>query len=330
MRTSTRWMGWVICLLAIHHVAMAHEIRPAYLEIKETSTHQYDVIWKVPLLNQRIPDLTPTLSGGKLTMLQERQIVQAFQRHYQLETADGIGGLTLRIERLEETLIDALVNIQLLSGEQYSLLIQPSRPSVVIPVSTSRWQTAMTFGVLGIEHILFGWDHLLFVLGLFLIIKSRTLLLMTITGFTIAHSITLVLSSLGHVTLPTAPVETVIALSVVFLAREYLCALKGETSMTLRYPWIVAFTFGLLHGFGFAGALSSIGLPQHALTSALVAFNLGVELGQVLFIGLLLVITWSLSQLKWRRTPWISAGPGYAIGSLASFWFITRLLDIVA
>lgn len=309
----------------------AHEIRPAYLEIKEDSINSYSVFWKVPLLDGRVPDIYPIFEDpndfieGKST-----STFQAQTTFYNLRTQKDIGGSQVSIHNLEKTLIDAIVRFERSSGEIHTFLIQPSSSKAIIPTSSNVWQIARTFGILGIEHILLGWDHLLFVLGLLLLIKSRSLLITTITAFTIAHSITLILSSLGHVSLPSAPVETVIALSVLFLGREYVMEQKGEESLTARKPWLIAFIFGLLHGFGFAGALSDIGLPNHALFSSLLSFNLGVEIGQIAFVGILILFYHLFKRvLRPAILPTVKIIPGYIIGGIASFWFIGRLLDIV-
>ena len=179
---------------------------------------------------------------------------------------------------------------------------------------------------LGIEHILLGIDHLLFVLGLLLLVQGVGPLIKTITSFTVAHSITLGAATFDLISLPSAPVEAVIALSILFLAREYISVKEGKDSLTAQYPWIVAFTFGLLHGFGFAGALSEIGFPQKEVPLALFTFNIGVELGQLLFIGVVYLclffwkkLNWSLPNGSWRIVP-------YAIGTVASFWLVERVL----
>ena len=178
-----------------------------------------------------------------------------------------------------------MVQINLKDDISYSFLLQPDQTTYIVPKEPSRWQVVKLYTKLGIEHILIGIDHLLFVLGLLLLVNGFRLLIQTITAFTLAHSITLALSALDLVHIPQAPVEAVIALSIVFLAREYLMVLRGQDSLTARYPWIVAFSFGLLHGFGFAGVLQEIGLPQQDVPLALLTFNLGVEIGQLIFIS---------------------------------------------
>ena len=254
--------------------------------------------------------------------------MQSFSTMYEMKCTTDLGGSKIVIDNLERTLIDVVVRMERKSGEMHTFMIQPDKPFGIVPTQSSSLQVMSTFGILGIEHILFGWDHLLFVLGLLLLIRRRSLLLITITSFTLAHSITLALSSLGKVSLPSAPVETVIALSVIFLAHEYLS--DQEESLTARYPWSIAFIFGLLHGFGFAGALSEIGLPRHALTASLFSFNVGVEVGQLLFVVAIYIL---YRALKFVTRPPILENvqkfSAYFIGCIASFWFIERLYGIV-
>jgi len=188
------------------------------------------------------------------------------------------------IEGLEKTITDVFVTISLLNGENESFLVRPNNPSFKFMLNRSMWQIIQDYIIIGVEHIWFGYDHLLFVLCLLFLISGTSTLIKTITAFTVAHSITLAASVLGLVMLPSAPVEAIIALSIIFLAVEIIQQRKGNKTFTAEYPWIVAMIFGLLHGFGFAGALDDVGLPQNAIPMSLLGFNLGVEVGQVLFI----------------------------------------------
>ncbi len=327
-----KWIWTTVLMVVVTSIGYSHEVRPAYLEIKEVGDYNYRVIWKVPLLNQRVPDIQPIIGDGhNLTSYNQKREMEALMDYKDLVLSEDIGGLSLRVTNLEKTLIDVIVRLERANGEIHTFLIQPSDPEVIIPTSSSPWQVAKTFGILGVEHILLGWDHLLFVFGLMLLIRKRRLLITTITAFTIAHSITLIFASLGILRLPSAPVETVIALSIVFLGREYILMQRGERSMTAERPWLVAFIFGLLHGCGFAGALASIGLPNHAVLTSLLSFNVGVEIGQLIFVASLLLLYFLVIRLMKIKMPrWAVEIPGYAIGGMASFWFITRLLDIVA
>ena len=186
-----------------------------------------------------------------------------------------------------------------------------------------------TYTILGIEHILSGFDHLLFVLALVLLVQGTRRLLVTITAFTAAHSLTLAGATLGWVHVPGPPVEASIALSIVFVASEIVHTRQGRYSVTQHYPWVVAFTFGLLHGFGFAGALAEVGLPQSSIPIALLFFNVGVEIGQLMFVGAVLAVIavgWRAGQrLRLSQPAWLWRIAPYAIGALASFWLVERV-----
>jgi hypothetical protein len=190
--------------------------------------------------------------------------------------------------------------------------------------SGSLRQTALRYLGLGIEHILLGIDHLLFVLGLLLIVRGPWMLIKTITAFTLAHSITLALATLGFVEVPSLPVDAAIALSIMFLGAEILRARQGRPGLAARAPWVVAFAFGLLHGLGFAGALTQLGLPPREIPLALLFFNVGVEVGQLMFVATFLVLAWALRQLRVSLPHPAAPLPAYAIGTLAAFWFIER------
>ena len=305
--------------------AFAHEIRPAYLEITQTSDSTYNVFWKVPAVNNQIPKITPQLPF-KLTETSNQNLVDSYIRQYTGIWNTSLSGETISIDKLDLTLIDALVQINLKEDISYSFLLQPDQTSYIVPKEPSRWQVVKLYTELGIEHILIGIDHLLFVLGLLLLVNGVRLLIQTITAFTIAHSITLALSALDLVHVPQAPVEAVIALSIVFLAREYLMVLRGHDSLTARYPWLVAFTFGLLHGFGFAGVLQEIGLPQQDVPLALLTFNIGVEIGQLIFISIILIFFKIYKSLNVTTPKWLINVVPYLLGAISSFWLIERIL----
>ena len=186
------------------------------------------------------------------------------------------------------------------------------------------------YTALGIEHILLGIDHLLFVLALLLIVRGPWMLVKTVTAFTVAHSITLALATLGFIHVPSRPVEAVIALSIVFLCVEIVHARQGRSGLAIRYPWVVAFAFGLLHGLGFAGALAEIGLPLSEIPIALLFFNIGVEIGQLMFVAAMLVVAWGLRHLQPKSWGWASAAPAYIIGTIATYWSIERAVAIFA
>jgi len=217
------------------------------------------------------------------------------------------------------------VHVEMLDGRKWTTIVHPSQAWVQLAASQSTFSVIGTYIVQGIRHILFGADHMLFVLGLLLIVKDRWMLLKTVTAFTIAHSITLAIATLGYADVPVVPLNAAIALSILFLGPEIVRSWRGESSFTIRNPWVVAFAFGLLHGFGFASALTSAGLPRHELPLALVSFNVGVELGQVGFIALILALERSFRTLEVRWPRWAQALPGYTVGSLGAFWTVQRL-----
>jgi hydrogenase/urease accessory protein HupE len=306
----------------------AHEIRPAYLQIVQKEQNIFEVYWKVPRMGDAVPRIQPVFpTGSELELLTNpNQTPDAAIYSYILTSPSGLRGQEISIKGLNRTLIDALVTISFSNGEKVSLLLQADKDSAIIPGEARSIDVIKTYVVLGIEHILLGIDHLLFVLALILITKGKWKILKTITAFTIAHSITLSLAALGLVSFPGAPVEAVIALSIVFLARELLQNLKGRETLTGSKPWIVAFVFGLLHGFGFAGALTEIGLPQQDIPLALAFFNIGVEIGQIIFVVVVLFI----AHLLGKKAYWpvfLRKAPAYAIGAVASFWVIERVLS---
>ena len=237
----------------------------------------------------------------------------------------GLDGGVIDIEGLERTSTDVLVRYDSANGVSGTHRLTASAPSFTVPSQPSRVEVAATYFLYGVEHILLGVDHLLFVLALLLLVKGWTRVVGTITAFTIAHSITLAAATLGIVHVPGAPVEAVIALSIVFVAAEIIHGRQGRPGAAARWPWIVAFTFGLLHGFGFAGALSNVGLPDRAIPSRCFFFNVGVEVGQLLFIAAAAVVFATASRVTIRPPRWAELVPPYAIGSVAMFWFMERV-----
>lgn len=325
MKTGVK-LTMLFALLMILESVWAHEVRPAYLQVHEVSPHVYSVLWKVPRTVDKVLDIQPRFEESfNLEKLVPPRILEAFVLYtYELSGPNNLANTSLTINQLNTTGTDVLVQIRLLNGEQHSFLLQPTSNSVIIPETPSKWQVARTYIVLGVEHILVGFDHLLFVLALLIITSGFKNLLKTITAFTLAHSITLSFSALGLASLPGPPVEAVIALSILFLALEILKIQKGEPSLTSRKPWLVAFSFGLLHGFGFAGALESIGLPQSEIPLALAMFNIGVELGQIIFVLAVLGVM-KITSSYLPKKGWIQKIPPYVIGSLAAFWLIERI-----
>jgi hydrogenase/urease accessory protein HupE len=239
--------------------------------------------------------------------------------------AENLRGQTLRIDGLETTLTDVLVRVAFTDGSTWVHRLTPRQPASLIPARPNAWSVAGTYLALGVEHILTGIDHLLFVLALLLLTTGTWRLVKTVTAFTVAHSITLGLATLGIVHVPSRPVEAVIALSIVFVAAEIVQARRGRAGLAAQMPWIVAFIFGLLHGFGFAGALSEVGLPEGHIPVALLFFNLGVEVGQLLFVAAVLALVAGTRRIPMVWPRWAGLVPPYAIGSLAMFWVIQRV-----
>jgi hydrogenase/urease accessory protein HupE len=307
--------------------ALAHEVRPAYLELHEDKAGEFRVLWKTPMRGELRLALSPVFSGKTqaLTPVTARQVGGAAVQTWRIRATEPLRGQTLRIDGLEATMTDALVRAEFADGTNWTKRFTPQEPAVTIPPRQSGWSVAGEYTQLGVEHILLGIDHLLFVLALLLITHGGWKLVKTVTAFTVAHSITLALAALGFVHVPQAPVEAVIALSIVFVATEILHAQQGREGITARAPWMVAFTFGLLHGFGFAGALSEIGLPQGQIPLALLFFNVGVEFRQLLFIAVSLSLIVLIRRIRFDFPGWAARVPPYAIGSLAMFWVIQRV-----
>jgi hypothetical protein len=307
--------------------ASAHEVRPAYLEIRELGAERYALLWKVPARGEMRLSLSVALpercvaDGAPL----RGDTGSAFTDRWRVRCAGGLAGQTIAIAGLEGTLTDALARFERADGSSQVERLTPAAPAFVVAAAPSALETALTYLRLGVEHIALGIDHLLFVLGLVLLVPDRRRLVLTITAFTVAHSITLAAATLGAARLAPAPVEAVIALSIVFVAGEILHARAGRAGIARRWPWVVAFAFGLLHGFGFAGALREVGLPQQAIPLALLCFNVGVELGQLAFVALVLAAA-QFARPRARSLPeWAERAPAYAIGAVAAFWTIQRV-----
>ena len=334
-----RRRAWSLSLAALAVVAFgtnasAHEARPAYLELTETLPDRYDVVWRTPVLaGVRLP-LVLQLPEGASNLVEPRlrELPDSVVERQIISAPGGLGGKRIEFVGLQATITDVLVRVQTRDGAHATTLVHPSQPWVEIAAARGPFAVARTYLMHGIDHILFGYDHLLFVFALILIVPNLRMLVTTVTAFTVAHSITLALATLGFVHVLGPPVEATIALSILLLACEIARSRAGEPSLIARWPWVVAFSFGLLHGFGFASALSEIGLPRGDIPLALFAFNVGVEVGQLVFIAAVL----ALLGLA-RRIP-ISDGVSrqarpvatYAIGTLAAFWFVERVAGFLS
>jgi len=312
-------------------IASAHELRPAYLELRQTEPDTFDVLWKVPAKGElrlglyvRFPE---DCTEPKLRTVYPTG--DAFIERWQVRCPGGLPGKRITVDGLATTLTDVLVRLQWSDGRTQTVRLDAGQTSFVVEAAPDWRQLAVAYTSFGVEHILLGIDHLLFVLGLMMIVRSLGTLVKTITAFTVAHSITLGLAVFGVVNVPPGPVEAAIALSIVFLGVEILRAHRGHKGLTYRFPWIVAFAFGLLHGLGFAGALTSLGLPAADIPVALLFFNVGVEMGQLLFVLFILVLAWPFRFLEVRWPKWSKTLPAYAIGTCATYWFLGRVAVIV-
>jgi hydrogenase/urease accessory protein HupE len=332
-KTAVRWFqslaaGVLLAGLAQTPGAWAHESRPAYLEVTETAPGRYDVLWRTPLLNGvrlpvaiRFPDdvrnVTEPVPRELSDSAVERRVIDAGK--------GGLAGKRIEFVGLQATITDVLVRVQVHDRPSSTTLVHPSQPWIEIAAVRGPVVVATGYLVSGIHHILLGVDHLLFVLGLLLIVKDRWMLVKTISAFTAAHSLTLAVATLGYASAPAAPLNAAIALSILFLGLEIVRSWRGETSLTIRYPWVVAFAFGLLHGFGFASGLTMMGLLRTEIPLALLMFNVGVEAGQLLFVMLILGLERAsrVLEVRWPRV--VEALPAYTVGSLGAYWTIQRV-----
>jgi hydrogenase/urease accessory protein HupE len=328
---------WALLLMpAITGIAQAHEVRPGYLELQQIGTGSYDLLWKVPAKGDKRLGLYVALpaqcnSAEPFT----RFVGDAFIERTRISCDSELVGSRIAIDGLAETRTDVLVRVQHLDGNTQTVRLTPSAPAFTVTGKASNWTVIKTYFGLGVEHILLGIDHLLFVLALLFLVGNWPRLIGTVTAFTVAHSLTLVAATLGWVNVPQTPVEAAIALSIVFVAVEIVHGQRGRRGIAARMPWVVAFVFGLLHGLGFAGALRETGLPEHAIPLALAFFNIGVEAGQLVFIAgvfalfSLLKAVFGNRQLSTAINTWQAAGrvslpAAYVIGTLAAFWVFER------
>ena len=317
-----------ILILVVSGVANADIFRPAYLELRELGNDQYDVLWKVPVLgnDQRLavhvkfPDGTEIL-GEPRSIFSDDALIERWRVSY----PGSLVGQVIGIEGSAAGVTDIIARVERLDGSSQVERLQAGRPQFEVRASAGISEIAWAYTVLGVEHILSGIDHLLFVFALLLIVRGGRRIIATVTAFTIAHSITLVAASLGWITIPGPPVEAIIALSIVFVAAEVIRGQKGEPGLTARAPWVIAFSFGLLHGFGFAGALAETGLPQTAIPLALLMFNVGVELGQLLFVAVVLICIGIGRKVFSDRPSWVTPVAAYGIGTIAMFWTLQRV-----
>jgi hydrogenase/urease accessory protein HupE len=318
------------------HSALSDEIRPSYLELRQTTSDTYSMLFKIPALGDDLrlaiyvnlpegtSDVTPPRIGFNSGAYIERR---------RITRNGGLAGQIIAIDGLSGTSTDVLVRIESLGGATQTERLSPTSPTFVVQDAPGAWQVAVTYLRFGIEHILFGFDHLLFVFALVILVRDWRRVALTVTAFTIAHSITLAAATLDMVNVPGPPVEAAIALSILLVAVEIVNARRGAPSLAARWPWLVAFCFGLLHGLGFAGALAEVGLPHHAIPIALLFFNLGVEIGQLAFVATVLAAGELFRRaiaLRFAPAPVQRAvnrrdvTAAYAIGTVSAYWLIER------
>lgn len=329
-------LGVLIGILS--SAAESHEVRPGYLELRQTAADTYDLLFKVPALSEELRlgiylslprgarDLLPARSSYSGGALIERRTIML----------PGLAGQSIGIDGLSATVIDVLVRLERMDGTTQTERLTPTNTSFPLKDAPGHGEVARTYLRLGVEHILFGIDHLLFVLALIILVRTWRRIAVTVTAFTVAHSITLAAATLGFVHLPGPPVEAAIALSIALVAGEIVNARRyARTSLAVRWPWIVSFAFGLLHGLGFAGALAEVGLPQNAIPLALLFFNLGVEVGQLAFVAVVMVAAWAARRIVKGPIqpttariayayPTVDVVAAYAIGAMATYWLIDR------
>ena len=332
-RSCCRWglLGWL--LLVLLRPAVADEFRPAYLDLHQIDGTRYDVLWKVPALDESVVlKVAPLFPAGAraMTPVQSIYAAGAVVRRWRMEIEGGLSGKTIEFWDGSGARLDVLVRLERADGStQLGRVLLPSEPRFLVTASPGAFEVVRTYTALGIEHILTGFDHLLFVLALVLLVQGVRRLIATVTAFTLAHSLTLVAATLGWMEVAGPPVEAAIALSIVFVAAEIVRSRQGRAGMTQHSPWAVAFVFGLLHGLGFASALAEVGLPQSAVPTALLFFNVGVELGQLIFIAAVLGVIAAGRRLGSRSAapnpPWLWRLPPYVIGGSASYWMLERL-----
>ncbi len=321
------------CFTIVATQAYSHALQPGFLELRLVDTDQYSVLWKKPA-DRGKPMAISAVLPENCEQPKPPQLVwdgAAYLARWTTRCTGGLEGEKIAIEGLDQTSTDVLVRYDFSDGTAQSRRLTAGNSSFMIPSVPSAFEVVRTYLVLGFKHILEGIDHLMFVLALLILVNGKRRLVITVTAFTLAHSLTLVGATLGFVRVPGPPVEAAIALSIMFVASEIIHGRSGNPGLTEQYPWVVAFIFGLLHGLGFAGALAQIGLPQSSIPIALLFFNVGVEIGQIFFIvcvflliglGRLLVSRFSMPEFRLLRNV-----PPYFIGSAAAFWTIQRLVS---
>jgi hydrogenase/urease accessory protein HupE len=331
-------MAVIAAASVVTPLASADEFKPAYLQVAavEGGAGVYDVLWRVPALDENTTlRVAPEFPEGTRELAERSRYYAsgAAVQRWRMQVEGGLEGREVRFDGLAAARLDVLVRYLRADGTEQLGRVTPFGNRFEFTASPGAFEVVRTYTMIGIEHILLGFDHLLFVLALVILVREWARVAITVTAFTVAHSITLAAATLGFVHVPGPPVEAAIALSIVLVAVEIVNVRRGRPSLAARWPWLVAFAFGLLHGFGFAGALSEIGLPQHAIPLALLFFNLGVEVGQLAFVAGVMILAWVVRWLTSRRFGPVRAQrafarldvtAAYVIGALAAYWVIER------
>jgi len=330
------WIIYMFVILLSSACVSADEYSSAYLEFKQINTDDFTVLWKVPanVKGKREKLRVEFPADASLSNIRKFVVSGVFTERLNLSRQGGLAGTSIEVMGLGEVATDVLVRIERLNGSSETARLDSSSSSFVVAGEPQFMEVVNTYVVFGIEHILSGLDHLLFVACLIFIAGQSDnryqRLFLTITGFTLAHSVTLAMAALGLFRLPIVPIEATIALSIVFLAREI--SLDRRDTLTWRYPVAISACFGLLHGFGFASALSEMGLPAGEVSAALLAFNVGVEVGQLLFVASLLLVYWvvhntlkisGINLVNARRR--LEKSLSLAVGSVAMVWTLERM-----
>ncbi|MDX1559098.1 MAG: HupE/UreJ family protein [Marinobacter sp.] len=307
----------------------AHESQPGLLEVRQLTAERWEVVWRAPIYYGKPHPASLALPAnwqpvGEPTV--QRLASAHLYRQIVIVPMGKLDGSEIGFPGLEQTITDVFVRVARSDGSESSQVVRPTSPKAVLRGERPWHVTAVEYTVLGFHHILLGIDHLLFVVGLLVIVRGSRMLVWTITAFTVAHSITLALATLGYASVSGPPLNAAIALSILFLGPEMVRVWRGQTSFTIRHAWVVAFCFGLLHGFGFASGLSTVGMPQAEVPLALAMFNVGVELGQLTFVALILLSYRAMRVLDFRWPRWVELGPAYTIGTLGAYWTIQRTL----
>jgi hydrogenase/urease accessory protein HupE len=332
MRGFSLLLTTVALLLCAVVPTRADEFKPGYLQLTQRDRETYDVLWKIPAIDEATTlKVKPQFPGGTelLTAVRSTFSRGITVQRWRVRVPNGLDGKAIVFSQLSETRIDVLARLVRLDGTVQLERVLPVGARFVVRPGPGRLEVVRTYTVLGIEHILTGFDHLLYLLAMLILVSGWRRIVVTMSAFTATHSLTLTAAALGWVHVPQPPVEACIALSILFVAREIVQVHRGRPGITARWPWAVSFTFGLMHGFGFAGALAEVGLPQSSIPVALLFFNVGVEIGQLMFVGAVLAVmavAWRAGQrLRFSQPAWLWRIAPYAIGALASFWLVERV-----